>query len=311
MAVDLVGIGPIGVRLIEKISDATGVLYEPTRTVRRAKAEAKAAIVRAESDVEIADIQRRAAQRFINEQILYQANMEEIIEKASSSISDDASPETMGNDWLLNFFDKCRMVSEDEMQELWARVLTGEAEHPGNVSVRTLSTLQNLDQHTADLFRTFASICVNDHFGSVRVPTLGGHPGQDSLLKYGLTYSHLVSLREHDLISSDLITSYHTIPALGVPTTDPNVMYRAAFSYQGCYWILKPILGHTPQSGFMFEGVALTKAGSELLQAVDIEPNDVYTQDLKLYLRENGLEMVEVNDNDLQRIDLMSKDVPS
>ena len=60
MAADLVGIGPIGVRLIEKISDATGVLYEPSRIVRRAKAEATAAIMRAEADVEIADIQQRA-----------------------------------------------------------------------------------------------------------------------------------------------------------------------------------------------------------------------------------------------------------
>ena len=73
------------------------------------------------------------AQRFINEQILYQTNMEAIIEKASSHISNDASPENMGNDWLLNFFDKCRTVSEDEMQELWARVLAGEAERPGNI----------------------------------------------------------------------------------------------------------------------------------------------------------------------------------
>ena len=154
MAADLVGIGKIGVRLIEKISDAAGVIYEPTRIVRRAKAEAKAAIMLAEADVEIVETQRRAAQRFINEQILYQTNMEEIIEKASPHITDDASPESMGNDWLLNFFDKCRMVSEDEMQEIWARVLAGEANFPGAYSRKAVNILSELDKSDAELFNT-------------------------------------------------------------------------------------------------------------------------------------------------------------
>lgn len=154
MAADLVGIGQIGVRLIEKISDATGVLYEPTRIVRRAKAEAKAEIMRAEAGVEIADIRQRAAQRFINEQILYQTNMESIIEKASSRITDDASPEDMGDDWLLGFFDKCRMVSDDEMQEIWARVLAGEANFPGAYSRKAVNILSELDKSDAELFNT-------------------------------------------------------------------------------------------------------------------------------------------------------------
>ncbi len=149
---DLAGLGKVGIRLIEKISDATGVVYEPTRITRRAKAEAKAEIMRAKADVEVADIQRRAAQRFISEQTLMQANMEEIIEKASSRISEDASPEDVGNDWLLNFFDKSRLVSEDEMQDLWARVLAGEANNPGSYSRKTVNILVDLEAEDARLF---------------------------------------------------------------------------------------------------------------------------------------------------------------
>ena len=33
----------------------------------------------------------------------------------------------MEEDWIANFFDKCRIVSDSEMQSLWARVLAGEA----------------------------------------------------------------------------------------------------------------------------------------------------------------------------------------
>ena len=154
MAADLVGIGQIGVRLIEKISDATGVLYEPTRIKRRANAEAKAAIMQAEADVEVADIQKRAAQRFVNEQVRWQANMEEVIEKASPLVEDDASPEDMENDWLLNFFDKSRMVSDDEMQEIWARVLAGEVNAPGAYSRKAVNILSDMDKSDAELFNT-------------------------------------------------------------------------------------------------------------------------------------------------------------
>lgn len=150
---DVAGVGKMGVRLIEKASDAAGVLYEPTRITRRAKAEAKAEIMRAKADVEIADIQRRAAQRFVNEQMLMQANMEEIIGKAIPHINEDASPEDMSNDWLLNFFDKSRMVSEDEMQELWARVLAGEADNPGLYSRKTINLLADIEAEDARLFK--------------------------------------------------------------------------------------------------------------------------------------------------------------
>ena len=153
MSADLVGLGKVGVRLVEKISDATGVLYEPARITRRAKAEAKAAIIQAEADVEVAGIRERAAQRFVDEQIRHQANMEAIIEKASSRIQEDASPEDMADDWLLNFFDKSRMVSDDEMQEVWAHILADEAKYPGAYSRRAVNILSELDKADAQLFK--------------------------------------------------------------------------------------------------------------------------------------------------------------
>ena len=78
--------------LIHKISDATGVLYEPRRIRRRAKAESEAAIIsakaeaaadiiKAESEIEITDLHRRAAQRLIQEEAKRQKNIEDIIDK--------------------------------------------------------------------------------------------------------------------------------------------------------------------------------------------------------------------------------------
>lgn len=54
--------------LIEKISDAIGVVYEPSRIVRKAKAEAQAQEIMALSENSVRDIQERAVRRFIHEE---------------------------------------------------------------------------------------------------------------------------------------------------------------------------------------------------------------------------------------------------
>ncbi|MBI5966911.1 MAG: hypothetical protein HY882_03490, partial [Deltaproteobacteria bacterium] len=50
------------------ISDAVGGLFKPYQIVRVAKAEAEAERIRAESQIQISDLQRRAFYRFLEEQ---------------------------------------------------------------------------------------------------------------------------------------------------------------------------------------------------------------------------------------------------
>jgi hypothetical protein len=54
--------------LVEKISEAVGGIFKPYQIVRVAKAEAQADRVRAESHIEVSDIQRRAFHRFLEEE---------------------------------------------------------------------------------------------------------------------------------------------------------------------------------------------------------------------------------------------------
>ena len=162
----LVNLGDLGKpidTLINKISDATGVLYEPRRIRRKAKAESEAAItsakaeaaveiVKAESEIEITDLHRRAAQRWIQEEAKRQKNMEDIIDKTEPHLNQEAKPDAMEDDWVANFFDKSRIVSDSEMQSLWARVLAGEANAPGSYSKRTVNLLSDFDKSDAELF---------------------------------------------------------------------------------------------------------------------------------------------------------------
>ncbi len=137
---------------IEKMSDAVGGYFKPYQIVRVAKAEAEAEKIRADSKIVVQDIHRRAIHRFFEEEAKKQKNMEDIIQKALPNLNDDAKSENVENDWITNFFDKCRLISNSEMQGLWSRILSGEANSPGSYSKRTVNFLSSLDENDAGLF---------------------------------------------------------------------------------------------------------------------------------------------------------------
>ena len=82
---DLINLGTLtkpADTLVKKISNAVGVLFEPRHIIRVAKAKAEAVTIEAQSEIEITDLQRRAARRWIGEEAQRQRNMESITAKA-------------------------------------------------------------------------------------------------------------------------------------------------------------------------------------------------------------------------------------
>ena len=142
--------------LIEKISDAIGGYFKPYQIRRVAQAEADAEKIKALSKLEITELQRRGLQRLIAEEAKKQDNIESIASKALPLLNDESNPQGVEDDWIVNFFDKCRLISDEEMQNLWAKVLAGEANAPGKYSRRTVNFLGSLDK--TDAFY-FTSLC--------------------------------------------------------------------------------------------------------------------------------------------------------
>lgn len=140
--------------LIEKVSSAVGGIFEPWQIKRVAKAEAEASLIKAKSKLEITDLHRRAVNRFVEEEANRQENMEEITKKSIPYLNESSNPSNMDNDWITNFFDKSRIVSDEQMQTIWASVLAGEANGPGSFSRRTVNLLSDLDKRDAELFQT-------------------------------------------------------------------------------------------------------------------------------------------------------------
>jgi hypothetical protein len=90
--------------------------------------------------------------RFLEEEAKKQSNIEAITQNALPLLEDKSAPENVADDWITNFFDKSRIVSDKDMQQLWSRVLAGEANAPGAFSKRTVNLLADLDKGDAELF---------------------------------------------------------------------------------------------------------------------------------------------------------------
>ena len=152
--------------LIEKVSEAVGGLAAPWQIRRVAQAEADAEAIKALTRVRT-DLTLRALDRFIKEEAKKQQNMESITKLALHHLEPDSAPEKMEDDWIVDFFDKCRLISDAEMQHLWAKVLAGEANVPGRYSKRTVNCLSSLDKTDAQLFSNLCSFgwLIGDCYG--------------------------------------------------------------------------------------------------------------------------------------------------
>lgn len=162
MAGDLANLGALtkpADTLVKKVSNAVGGFFAPYQTERIAKADARAALIKAQSEVAITDLRRRAVHRWIEEEAMQQKNMEDITGRALPQLKESANPDSIDDDWLVNFFDKSRIVSDDEMQGLWSRILAGEANSPGSYSRRTVNFISDLDKSEADLFTRLCGFC--------------------------------------------------------------------------------------------------------------------------------------------------------
>lgn len=143
--------------LIKKIAEATGGIFKPWQIRRVAQAEADAKKILASAQIDISDIEDRALQRLVSEEAKNQINIEKITALSLPQLNENVNPDSIDNDWITNFFDKCRIISDDEMQKIWSKVLAGEANMPGTFSKRTVNFMSSLDKNEARIFLKLCS----------------------------------------------------------------------------------------------------------------------------------------------------------
>src|ERR1700688_1444153 len=89
-------LGPAAKVLVEKIASATGTLYAPLGTVFQALADVTADKIKTEGEIDVAQLRRRALERFAAEETRKQNNLEAIYGQAYQFLDSEVSGTTIG-----------------------------------------------------------------------------------------------------------------------------------------------------------------------------------------------------------------------
>jgi Protein of unknown function (DUF2806) len=134
------------------------------------KAVAKAAADLAKNDPEIV---QRAVHSLLSKELRHQSNREAIARKTIELLQQDENNEGVSSeqlhhkvddDWLNIFERYAEEASSVRLQDVWARVLSGEIRHPKTFSLQTLRFVAELDEEIAATFEKYVSSVVNRDF---------------------------------------------------------------------------------------------------------------------------------------------------
>lgn len=196
----------VGSRFIGRLIDLFGGRKEARNIVER-----QVAISIAEKGGE----QLTEFEEFIKEEVLYRKQYErrrkrgvamllradEVFPDMERKVKLLPAPETqphggkISEGWFSRVLRDAEDVSDEEVRDLYARILAGEIARPGTFSLRTLSVLRDLDRDTARIFETvLKSLWKED-----ALPVYGKWPAYQET---GITYTHILALREAGLLAS-------------------------------------------------------------------------------------------------------------
>ena len=249
--------------LVEKIGEALGGAVRPWQIRRVAAAEADATKIHALAQIEVDALRQRAASRVAAEQVKHQANIEAVTAKAIPQLNEAADPKSIDNDWLASFFDKCRLVSDEEMQSLWSRVLAGEANVPGKYSRRVLSLLADIDKGFANAFTQLCCFCFR--FGTTELLPLVYNEEDTIYANNGVSFGVLAELESLGLVRFDSLAGFErtglgkegnifyfgTPVWIGFAAERDNRMKLGRVLLTNAGSQLAPICGASPRAGFV------------------------------------------------------------
>ncbi len=258
-------------KLIDTVSAGIGTLYNP-RAIRKA-ADAKAyeieklagANARANlinSDAELALLQR-AQERLKLEETNRQINIENIAEKSFKYLPEKVSEKPVDSDWRTRFFNRCKDVSNEEMQDIWAKILAEEVTEPGRTSLRTLDIIANLTKEEAEIFEVARGMV----FSCSAILELNQG---DDFKDFGLSYDNVLILGAAGLVHEDTLFITFNLMNSKNPTENEGKGITRPFSG---FWLE---VSHPTKDTFGGRCIKLTTAGCELCLVLESNPNMEY-----------------------------------
>jgi len=244
----------------------------------------------------------KASEKFASKVIKEQLNLDEIGMIAANNLKNDnfdesskESTEEISDDWLNEFENYAKLKSSDEMKLVFGKILSGEISKPGQFSIRTVRLISQLDNQAARIFQALCSQSVSIQVGQnlildARVVTLSGNASTNALTPYGLSFDNLNILQEYGLI----ITDYNSWRNYNFCIANEQGQVSTSLCYANKHYALVPIDKEKYDKTLRFNGVALTKAGKELLNIIPPSNQDKYLKAFQDFLKKKFIRMVEM-----------------
>ena len=266
--------------LVDAVSRGWSTIYEPTHTVRMAKAKAKEKLILAEAENKEKAILAVAEQqvgndisseklnamvsRMVSQEIKRQENINAVVQFALENLNSAKTiPEQKADTyWLTRFFNLAEDVSDDEIRRVWGKVLSQEIQSPGSYSLRTLTTISNLSKREAELFTKIGNYIFES---DVRGFLVRSH---SNVLGANIRFEDISLLMECGLIKEahDLNITYHS---------DDSDIKVPGFIYQDLAIIIQM---EKKSSDINIPIYQLTTAGSEIHKILTVEKDMSYLQ---------------------------------
>ncbi len=177
-------------------------------------------------------------------------------ESHQTEMKQDNQP-TFNDDWRHKFWDDASTVSDEMMQEVYARILRDEINRPGSYSMRTLRVLRYMDRNTAELFSKIVPFILNDFL-----------PGcMDILGKFGVRHEDILELQEVGLLKAN--------EGLQIKSTTPISDYK---------WDNRLIRVEHHSTLVLPVRALLSQAGKELLGVPDVTRDPAYFSEIALWI---------------------------
>jgi hypothetical protein len=258
--------------LVNRISEGVSGIARPWQIKRVAMAEGEAAIIKAKSAVEVSAIEQRALLRVIHEEVRNQEAIETITAKAIPHLKENADAHSISKDWMAYFFERCKLVTDDLMQEHWARILAEEANHPKSISRRAIQVMSQLEKNEAELFsrlRKYA-VSVENKLETIVWNRLGVEPPFEDV-----NFENFLHLQAIGLITFD------TTGRFGISGLKSNEV----INYFGQCYVLN---GQTDE--FLIDAgfVLLTEVGRQLMTFCEVSKSESFIESLLARLMQNG-----------------------
>ncbi|MFQ2194514.1 DUF2806 domain-containing protein [Aeromonas jandaei] len=265
--VDIKGISEPLTKLIDSVSKGIGTIYEPTKKIRNARADAKVMKILTEAKCETDEISSRAMERLRHRENRRQENIDSIVRGASNELPNTVDTNPVDEDWIVNFFELCQDIGNIQMQQIWAKLLAGEVANPGTFKPRTLQTVKSLTSEEAHMFTLLCEFSFKSEDGANLLPNFS-HNYYEFIRAHGLTTNVELHLKSIGLLNNSDIW-------YGADDNDETIITLDYFNK-------KYLASSEPDegAGILLSAFPFTDIGNELASISGAKPNEKYIEHL-------------------------------